>query len=476
MRNIKLDTINSLNVKNKLLNQRYCLDELIATTVYSEIFLATDIVEQRKCVIKRLDLLDSAKLNSTRESMFRQEAEILKKLSGKHELICQFYDYFNDAGSWYIAQEWIEGITLEQLRSQRKLSESEIEAILLNLLSVLECIHSLGIVHRDIKPNNIILRSSDSLPVSIDFGVAQYCDDRHNSTIVGTPGYMSLEQARGKTAYSNDLYSLGLTAIYLLTGESPQTIDLENYVPASRSNLNAVIERAIALNPDRRFTSAAQMRSALRSKRFSFASVDISKTWIFFVVCLQIASAGFGWLYLNSEPDELPINLIDSFPEEALVPTQEPLNIKDPFENKQQELIKDLQKTIFVPGTKDNEVVRVLGEPVWRKPGFWANSMAWSYENMVLEGIDLGYIFDTQTNELRQVEIAVPPSTDLNMVRAALSKFLAAPVTGNLEDELKAVYQRQKSTHSFVSGDLEGIIQRNSKDRIYIAVWSANFH
>lgn len=102
--------------------------------------------------------------------------------------------------------------------------------------------------------------------------------------------------------------------------------------------------------------------------------------------------------------------------------------------------------------------------------------MAWSYENMVLEGIDLGYIFDTQTNELRQVEIAVPPSTDLNMVRAALSEFLAAPVSDNLERELEAVYQRQKSTHNFVAGDLEGIIQRNDKDRIYMAVWSADFH
>ena len=473
-----MDTINSLH-QNKLLNRRYCLDELIATTADSQVFLARDLVEHRKCVIKRLNLFDSAKLKSTKESMFRQEAEILKKLSGKHELICQFYDYFNHAGTWYIALEWIDGITLKQLRSQIELSESEIEAILLNLLSVLECIHSFGIVHRDIKPNNIILRWQDNLPVLIDFGVAQYCDDRYESTIVGTPGYMSLEQARGKTAYSNDLYSLGLTAIYLLTGESPQTIDLENYAPASKSNLNAAIERAIAFNPQRRFTSAAQMRSALRSRKSSFANAGKSalKAWIFLiVVSLQIVGAGFGWRYLNSELDELPIDLIDFFSEESLLPTQELLDTEDPVDIKQQQLIKDLQKIIFVPGTKDREVTQVLGEPVWRKPGFWANSMAWSYENMVLEGIDLGYIFDTQTNELRQVEIAVPPSTDLNMVRAALSEFLAAPVNDNLERELKAVYQRQKSSHNFVAGDLEGIIQRNDKDRIYIAVWSADFH
>ena len=476
-----MDTINSLHT-DKLLNRRYYLEELIATTAHSQVFLARDTVEHRKCVIKRLNTSGSPKLRSTKELMFRQEAEILKKLAGKHELICQFYDYFDRAGTWYIAQEWIEGITLKQLRSQRELSESEIEAILLNLLSVLECIHSLGIVHRDIKPSNIILRSQDNLPVSIDFGVAQYCDDCHEltSTIVGTPGYMSLEQARGKTAYSNDLYSLGLTAIYLLTGESPQTIDIENYAFASKSNLSAVIERAIAFDPKRRFTSAAQMRSALRSTRKnSFANRDKSalKAWIFFiVVSLQVVGAGFGWRYLNSELDELPINLIDSFSEESLLPTEDFIYLEDSLSIKQQQLIKDLQEIIFVPGTKDNEVTQVLGEPVWRKPGFWANSMAWSYENMVLEGIDLGYIFDTQTNQLRQVEIAVPPSTDLNLVRAALSEFLAAPVTGNLERELEAVYQRQKSSHNFVAGDLEGVIQRNDKDRIYIGVWSADFH
>ena len=467
-----MDTINSLNVKNKLLKRRYYLDKLIATTAHSQIFLARDIIKHRRCVIKQLNLFDTRE--STKELRFKKEAEILKKLSGKHDLICQFYDYFNYAGSWYIALEWIEGVTLKQLQSRRKLSSSEIEAILLNLLSVLECIHSLGIVHRDIKPNNIILRSRDNLPVLIDFGVAQYCSNGCESTIVGTPGYMSLEQARGKTDPSNDLYSLALTAIYLQTGKSPQTINLEHYAPASSDNLGAVIKRAIALNPDRRFTSAAQMRSALRSKRISVASVGtLSKVRLLFIIAsLQIAGAGFGWHYLNSEPDELPINLVDSFPEESLVPTQ----LLDSELDSKQEQIKDLQKTIFVPGTKDNEVIQVLGQPVWRKPGFWANSIAWSYENMILEGIDLGYIFDTQTNELRQVEIAVPPSTDIDMVRAALSEFLATPVTDNLERELEAVYYRQKSTHNFVAGDLEGVIQRNDKDRIYIAVWSADFH
>ena len=109
------------------------------------------------------------------------------------------------------------------------------------------------------------------------------------------------------------------------------------------------------------------MRSALRSRKSSFANAGKSalKAWIFLiVVSLQIVGAGFGWRYLNSELDELPIDLIDFFSEESLLPTQELLDTEDPVDIKQQQLIKDLQKIIFVPGTKDREVTQVLGEPV----------------------------------------------------------------------------------------------------------------
>jgi serine/threonine-protein kinase len=466
-----------LDLKDRLLKKRYYLNKLIAKNKYNLVFLATDLAKHRQCAVKQVNPFCSSKLKPTIESMFRQEAEILKKLSGRHEQICQFYDYFNYADSWYLVHEWIEGITLEQWRSQRQLTESEIKEILLNLLSILECIHSLGIIHQDIKPDNIVLRLQDNLPIPIDFGVARYYQDRHPQTIVGTPGYISPEQAMGKVAYSNDLYSLGLTAIYLLTGKSPQDVDFEDYTPSSDSNLNRVIDRAIASNPTRRFTSATQMRSALQSNHKIAADNPIKfslKAWIVcLIIGLQIISVWIGWRYSTAK-NEPAIEPIDSFPEEPPISTEDPLSIAE--KNQETELIDDIRAVIFDPGTAQSEITRALGEPVWRKPGFWANSMAWSYENMVLEGIDLGYIFDDRTNELRQGEIAVPPSTNLNIIRAALNAFLASPLTVELEQGLDSVYNRQKPTHNFVLGDLEGIIQRNSQDRIYIAVWSADFH
>ena len=136
-----------------------------------------------------------------------------------------------------------------------------------------------------------------------------------------------------------------------------------------------------------------------------------------------------------------------------------------------------LSDVIFVPGTSQGEILQALGEPLWRKPGFWANSTAWSYENIVAQGFDIGYIFDSQTNTLRQAEIAVPPLTKLSTVQSAMNSFLAVESsTTDIEQGLQAVYQRQKNTHNFAVGNLKGIIQRNHKDRIYLAVWEADFH
>ncbi len=479
-------TNSSLDLSSQLLNNRYYLHDLIAQSNYTQVFLASDLVGNRKCVVKQLCLnLCPAKAKQAIESMFWQEAQILNKLTGKHPQICQFYGYFRDHDALYLVQEWISGITLEQkLHQQHQLSESETKEILLSLLSVLECIHRLGIIHRDIKPNNIILRSEDNLPVLIDFGVAQIGDRREPKIIVGTPGYMSLEQAMGQAAYDNDLYSLGLTAIHLLTGKPPQNINLEHYQSYFSRNLMTVIKRAIAPQTEQRFASATEMRSALQySEELSSATkANTSKfnprSWgICLLIGMQLAGSYLGWRYLTAELNEQPpINFAD------LPQAQLPLPTEAEIENDAQATIlatknKALQAVIFTPGTEENKILQALGEPVWRQPGFWANSIAWSYEDVIAEGIDLGYIFDSQTNELRQAEIAVPPSTNFSAVRSALDSLLTAEtLPADLEPGLKAVYQRQQATHNFTAGGLEGIIQRNQQDRIYMAVWAADFH
>jgi serine/threonine protein kinase len=476
----------TLDLPGKLINDRYYLYQLIADNNHNQVFLARDYLRHRKCIVKRL-VLDSCntRVEQTIKNMFRQEAKILEKLTGKHNQISQFYNYLNDGSSLYLVQEWVSGITLEQkLRQQKKLSEAETSKILLNLLPVLECIHSQGIIHRDIKPKNIVLRNQDNLPVLIDFGIAQQISDNpqtncHQSTIIaGTPGYMSLEQAMGQQAYNNDLYSLGLTAIHLLTGRSPLNIDLNQQEISISRNLIDVLSRAIASKPQQRFASAREMRSALLSSRvIAFPKHRAKSRWkpwaIFLVLGIQVSAAWIGWRYLAAELNEQPpVKVEDLFPEESLILADNDLNDLDSTINN----TNIFQYTIFTVGTSDQEILKALGEPVWRKPGFWSNSIAWSYENIVAEGIDLGYMFDAQTNKLHQAETTLPSSTNLSILQAALNSLLAAKTSPDIARGLEAVYQRRQTVYNFAAADLQGTIQRNQYDRIYIAVWLADFH
>lgn len=485
------------NSSSKILGDRYYLHDIIAQGNHSKVFLATDmLLNYRRCAIKQMyPRYCPQKMRSTFKSAFLQEVEILKKFTRQHSQICQFYNYFVDAGNQYLVQEWIEGTTLqEKLNFSGKLSESETKSILLNIVSVLEHIHSLGIIHNDIKPSNIILRLQDQLPVLIDFGIARKVNADYERSIVGTPGYMSVEQAMGKVSINNDLHSLGLTAIHLLTGKSPLSInfntDEDNFWQRAKTafdpKLVEVIDRAIALESDRRFTSATQMRTMLQPSSIVLVATPTNrhraKLKLGDLIAIAIFIISGTWLclsYLISQFDSKPpVALIENL---KILATDES-SIFLPANDKLEPTIVEatnnaLQDVIFAPGTTQTTILETLGEPLWRRAGFWANSVAWSYENIVSEGFDIGYMFDRQTNTLRQAEIAVPPTTELSTVQSAMNSFLATEqFTVDIDRGLQAVYQRQKKIHSFTIGNLEGIIQRNDQDRIYLAVWEADFH
>ena len=207
-----------------LLNNRYQVIQVLSAGGFGETFLAEDtyMPSRRRCVIKQLKpIANDPQTYNLIQQRFEREAATLEYLGESSDQIPKLYAYFSENGQFYLVQEWIHGSTLTQtIKGQGPLSEAAVREILLSLLSVLDYVHSKGIIHRDIKPDNILLRHPPtantfshqggivgSQPVLIDFGavketirsVVNTPGYLTKSLVIGTPGYMSSEQADRKS-------------------------------------------------------------------------------------------------------------------------------------------------------------------------------------------------------------------------------------------------------------------------------------
>ncbi|MCC5647645.1 protein kinase [Nostoc sp. CHAB 5824] len=270
-----------------LLNNRYQVIQVIGAGGFGETFLAEDVhmPSRRRCVIKQLKPITNNDPQAYQliQQRFEREAATLEYLGESSNQIPKLYAYFSENGQFYLVQEWIHGQTLTKIVEAKGFeSETTVRQILLSLLSVLDYVHSKGIIHRDIKPENIILRSVDGKPVLIDFGAVKETIRSivnspaypTRSLVIGTPGYMPSEQAVGRPVYATDIYSLGLTAVYLLTGKHPQELltDLktgeilwQQHAPNVSSQFAAVLNQAIKPHAGDRYSTASKMLHALES-------------------------------------------------------------------------------------------------------------------------------------------------------------------------------------------------------------------
>lgn len=268
------DQENCSSCGNKLrLGGRYLPIQLIGKGGFGKTFLAIDqqIPSQPQCIVKQLyidHLMGDTIGKATR--LFQQESQRLDEL-GNHSQIPRLLAHFKQSEQLYLVQEFISGQTLEQLFMQGgEFSEVQIWQLLTSLLPVLQFIHERNIIHRDIKPANIMVRAIDQSLVLIDFGVAKVLVSRgisQTGTIVGTPDYMPPEQAYGKVFPASDLYGLGATCLYLLTGERPgEMFDVledqwhwKRYLPAGQGvsdRLGMILNKLIAPKLSQRYKSA----------------------------------------------------------------------------------------------------------------------------------------------------------------------------------------------------------------------------
>ncbi|MDJ0528395.1 MAG: GUN4 domain-containing protein [Microcystis sp. M53600_WE12] len=276
-----------------LLRERYRALKLIGQGGFGKTFQAIDEDKPSKpyCVIKQF--FPSAQGTGTLQKaaeLFKEEAIRLDSL-GRYPQIPELYAYFtgND-GRQYLVQEYIEGQNLEQeLKQEGVFNEAKIKHLLSEILPILEFIHSKQVIHRDIKPENIIRRKSDNKLILVDFGSAKFVSPLNRSmtgTIIGSAEYIAPEQGNGKAVNASDLYSLGVTCLYLLTGISPfdlfdggehQWVWRQWLVnnPVSNDSGN-ILDKLIEFGTKKRYQSASEVLQALQIK----TSVSISQTTI----------------------------------------------------------------------------------------------------------------------------------------------------------------------------------------------------
>ena len=267
--------------KGQKINDRYEIEKLIGEGGMANVYLARDTILDRKVAVKVLrgDLAGDEKF------VRRFQREALSASSLSHPNIVEIYDVGEDDGNFYIVMEYIEGKTLKQLIKKRGvLSLSETMDIMLQLLDALATAHDSYIIHRDIKPQNIMIKESGLVKIT-DFGIAMALNNAQltqTNSVMGSVHYLPPEQASGKgSTIRSDIYSLGILMFEMLTGKMPFKGDtaveialkhMKEPLPSVRAlnpvvpqSVENIILKAAAKNPKNRYRDVRQMADDIKT-------------------------------------------------------------------------------------------------------------------------------------------------------------------------------------------------------------------
>ena len=566
-----------------LLNNRYRIIKTLGRGGFGESYLTIDnhMPSGRKCVLKQLKpIVKQPKMPLWMKERFQREAAILEELGNGSSQIPQLYAYFSEDDKFYLVQEWIEGLTLNQYWEQEgNLHRDEVRQILTQLLPVLDYVHSRKIIHRDIKPENIILRQGDRLPFLIDFGAVKEAiatevngNSDTFSASIGTPGYMSSEQAAGRPIYSSDLYSLGLTAIFLLTGLAPHELETDprngeiiwrEHAVNVDSELADILDRSIRFHPRDRFSTAKEMLNALNRQLVvsgahpTGATMNVApnrlsdgglarndgrtlayepknkkppqKSWLkttalFLLIATGVAAGTFaaGFAVVSSlwqapEPSEPTAEVETAKKQPDFPPADETVKTEAELKAEAQkriarakaeaarrqreaaqaeiELTKKPKPTpkepktladinlatndeinipILTTGALESQLISTFGKPNSERTGWQPNSRVLVYYDVIPDRVNLSYQAD-DTGKIRQADIALDSEVSLGAMQQTLARMLGRNAPADIRAKLRSVYNRETTFSFFKLNDLEGKVQRDSRDRVTISVWDRGF-
>ena len=266
-----------LKIKHRV-GGRYLITRYINGNGGIQTYLADNLHRQYQspCLVKQIELPVHGDRKIKIERRFAEELSNLERI-GYHEQIPQLWDHFQENDEFYLVQEYIQGDSLAQKIAQQKLSIAQIVQILESALAVLEFIHQNRIIHRNLKPDNLIIRDRDSQIVLTNFGILNDLKTPPNATLNNShqqerKNYWSPEQIAGRPTVSSDLYALGMTIIEALTLTQPgtfirneqtgkllwaQNLDLDR-------RLVKIVDKMIELDLGQRYQSAQKILDDLQ--------------------------------------------------------------------------------------------------------------------------------------------------------------------------------------------------------------------
>ena len=555
-------------IGQQLQGGKYTLDEELGRGGFGITFKATHHFLGQTVVIKTLnESLRHEPDYADYQRKFQDEARRLALCV--HPNIVRVSDFFIEAGQAYMVMDYLRGPNLEALVfPNQPLPEAIAIHYARQIGSALKVVHQNGLLHRDIKPQNIILRQGTQEVVLIDFGIAREFTpgSTQNHTSLISAGYAPIEQylSEEKRTPATDVYGLAATLYALLTARVPTASILRDrqplpdprelrpelsaatnqavirgmavdvsYRPASMDEWLALLPAAASIGAtptpsvqpaasvpptQTAATLAVGQRSPQRPQSQPKGSIQPDQTLVgapataprqnryllpLLLGTLLLTVLGTGLIAAFYKP-EAPTEVIVEEPTPApslepsiaaspkpLPPSPSPLPEEPPEvepssepsveASVEPEIQPDDRPSTQVPqipgfpvGTSEREVEAALGKPAQTNKGVWGDTRTALY-NVVPNAVTLAYIYDRTSGKVRQTEASFAQSVDTLQMKVALNNMTGGQA-GDILDDLEQVKQRKLDEYSFRKGNLKGIIQRNSSDRIYIGVWDADLH
>lgn len=552
---------------------KYTLEQELGRGGFGITFRATHHYLNQVVVIKTLN--ENLRQHSNFSEFQRKFQDEARRLAlCIHPNIVRISDFFTEAGLPYMVMEYIPGQTLEAIVfPDHPLSEAAAVHYIRQVGAALKVVHRNGLLHRDVKPENIILRQDTQEVVLIDFGIAREFTPglTQTHTSLTSAGYAPIEQyiPQEKRTPATDIYGLAATLYALLTAQVPVASILrirEEISQRSQENRPARMPTPRDLQPDLSpAVNQAVIRGMAVEARYRPTSVD---EWLSLLPAplnshpvLSIVAAGSGAnteVALGPQPPRTQSNAAtDTVAPRPVTPTREPrrrlwipalaaiaaviaatlgatllrsrqpapvvqsnstatrdnssagiqtptspsespsprpqtpavqtspdISVEpdpsppEPSQEQQQDRGPRNQTSGsvqgFPTGTAQSTIEATLGRPDSNAVGYWPNTRSVLYR--LPNQVDLGYSVDRTSGQVRQTEVSFPQSFGSQEILATLDDMVAGGVAAEIRQGLQQVQQRQSNRYSFTTGGLEGVIERNDKDRIYIGVWEADLH